>query len=76
MSTGYIGFGNSTLESLPKVHAGDTVECLRCGEDHTLRGADNGDETLLFYECSGKLYLGAVHGRLVAHVRPDVSGKL
>jgi hypothetical protein len=64
-------FSNTELEKLPIVKKGDKIECFRCGKDHELLSGINpktgADGTVLFYKCSGKTYLGAVDGRLVAN---------
>ena len=76
MSIPYIGFGNDTLSKLPVVKKGDEIHCPRCNERHLLWGADDGSELIMFYDCGGKTYLGAVNGRLVVHQKPDASGSL
>ncbi len=76
MPTPYIGFGNDTLARLPRVKAGDSIACPNCGARHVLEAADDGSELMLFYRCGTSSYLGAVQGRLVIGVRPDVSGRL
>jgi len=76
MKTPYIGFSNETLDKMPTVKAGDIIECQKCGGDHVLMAADDGSELLLFYRCSGGLYLGAVAGKMMMHIKPDVSGEM
>ncbi len=80
MTTPYIGFGNDTLGKLPRVTVGQKIVCPRCGLLHELEAGknDRGEpvDTLLFYRCGEKAYLGAVAGRLTIKVKPDVSGRL
>lgn len=79
MSTPYIGFGNDTLSKMPKVGDGDPIICPKCQSVHKLEcGTKNGnkDDFLMFYRCGESSYLGAIAGRLVAGVTPDVSGKI
>lgn len=81
MAVSYVGFGNDKLEKLPGVKAGDKIECLNCGGEHSLEagtvdGKPDAEEIVLFYKCATKLYLGAVAGRLVANVKACCSGKI
>lgn len=74
----YIGFGNETLEKLKDVEEGDMITCPRCGKQHVLKaGTDekgNKTDVILFYECGNEVYLGAINGKLVAGIKPDVKG--
>lgn len=74
--TTYIGFGNDTLQKLPKVEVGHVIKCEWCGEEHALCGDDSGLSKLMFYRCGERSYLGAVDGRLVIGQKPDVVGEL
>ena len=78
--TPYIGFSNETLSKLPKAKKGDMVFCTNCGEQHPLEcGKDsegNENDSLMFYTCGDKSYLGAVDGRCVVLKKADVSGKI
>lgn len=80
MSTPYIGFGNATLRKLPRVAEGDEIHCPHCNGYHVLETSkdERGEPStlLMFYQCGDKMYLGAIEGRLVAHSKPDVSGKI
>ena len=79
MATPFIGFGNDTLAKMPKVADGDPIICPRCQGVHKLQcGTSEGvkSDLLMFYDCDGKGYLGAVDGRLIAGVKPDVSGQV
>ena len=76
MSTPYIGFGNDTLGKMPLVAIGEPIICPLCTQVHKLKGDDNGGDLLMFYRCGNKTYLGAVSRRLVAGIKPDVSGKV
>lgn len=80
MTTPYIGFGNDTLNKMPKVADGDPIICMQCQCVHKLESANdekgNKTDLLMFYTCGEKQYLGAVSGRLVAGLKPDVSGKV
>jgi hypothetical protein len=69
----YIGFSGETLEKLPDVKDGDTFPCPKCGENHVLQ-ATKEDPRTLFFRCRGQLYLGGASGKLVAFMKPDVSG--
>jgi hypothetical protein len=72
----YVGYSNSTLKTLPIAYAGDLIDCPHCFEKHELvasRDTEN-PEIVLAYKCHGKVYIGAVHGRLVANIRPDKTG--
>ena len=76
---GYVGFGNDTLSKMPKVADGDPIICPKCQGVHKLEAAmSDGHKTvlLMFFSCSGKQYLGAVEGRLVAGIKPDCSGAI
>ena len=75
MNIPYIGFDNPTLDKLPLARAGDTFVCSKCGETHELKLPDKDSHIILFYHCSGKIYLGAVQGRLVVDTKPDIRGK-
>ena len=80
MGTPYIGFSNDTLDKQPEANRGDELLCWKCGERHHLEvGTDENGESnnmLLFFRCQEKIYLGAVGGKWVVNVKPDVSGKL
>lgn len=79
MSTPYVGFGNDTLNKMPKVSGGDPIICPSCQGVHNLQCATkDGTPTdlLMFYKCNGKAYIGAVSGRLVAGIKADVSGRV
>lgn len=65
----YVYFANESLERLPAVKPGESIECPSCGESHELKGDNHGGTALLFYRC------GAVSGRLVVGVKADASGK-
>lgn len=76
MTTPFIGFGNDTLKNQPEVKPGDKFICPTCNNEHVLFGGDNGETLLLGYYCEdGKMYLGAVGGRLIAGLKPDVKGR-
>lgn len=76
MSTPYIGFGNDTLGKMPQVAIGDQIICPQCQCVHKLEGDDNGGDLLMFYRCGESSYLGAVARKLVAGLKPDVSGSV
>lgn len=66
----FVAFGNGELESRPVASEGDLVNCTVCGGTHPLRCATNTEtgektDTLMFYTCGDKSYLGAVAGKLV-----------
>lgn len=52
-----------------RLQEGQAVRCRVCGQPHTLRAARNLETRergyLLFYECQGQRYLGAVNGESV-----------
>lgn len=69
MTTTTIGFSNETLERLPRVRAGDTLDCLLCGQQHVLEAIrDEQGQEMLFYLCGDKPYLAALRGHLVVGV--------
>ena len=72
----FIGFSYDTLARQPSVHKGDMVECPNCGGEHALYGCAGIGLTLLFYNCGGNAYLGAVNGRLTIGTPADISGRL
>jgi PHP family Zn ribbon phosphoesterase len=74
MGVPYIGFDNATLSRLPLVKPGYRFSCKKCGERHSLEGAE--ESTILSYRCGGKMYVGALKGRLLVNVSPDVKGEL
>lgn len=79
MSTPYIGFGNDTLNKLPKCKKGDMVFCVNCGGEHPLECGTSEDkecDLLMFYKCGDKTYLGAVDGRCTVLQKADVSGQI
>ena len=79
MTIPYIGFGNDELADLATIKEGDEVMCPRCNGRHRLvGGTSEGKRTtlLMFYECNGATYLGALNGKLVAHVKPSISGEI
>lgn len=81
VSTPYIGFGNDTLERQPEVRIGSRIRCPKCKRFHKLmpfHKSWNGVEPapLAFYLCKKQPYLGAVNGRLIAGLKPDVSGEV
>lgn len=72
----FVAFSNDTLDRQPRVHKGDIVECPHCGGEHILCACDDGSEILLFYNCGGDAYLGAIGGRLTIGTPADMSGRL
>jgi hypothetical protein len=64
MNTPFISFSNETLNEQSFVNKGRVITAP-CGHDHTLIPCDNGDESLLFYECGDKVFLAAVNHRLI-----------
>ena len=74
--TPYIGFGNDTLNQQPKVNVGDLIICPNCEEEHPLEPPDSGGDTIYFYRCKDKVFLGAVKGRATVNLKPDVSGSI
>lgn len=71
MTIPYIGFSNSTLDSLPDLKAGDTITCPSCGEQHKVEASN--PPLLLFYACGDKEYLAGVRGKNTVGVRADVA---
>lgn len=85
----YIGFSNRTLDKLPVAVAGQVIDCPTCKAQHELTPAATQSTTLkvppgglptaagpsetMFYKCGTETRLGAVGGRLVIGVKPDVS---
>lgn len=80
MKTPYVGFSHDTLDEPRRAKEGDMVFCSLCGGRHALECcADEKEEKtdfLMVYKCGERIMLGALAGRLVANVRPDISGKL
>lgn len=81
MSTPYIGFTNDSLKDAHDVIEGDEIHCDKCNGRHALQCAvdtatKEKSTLVMFYSCGDKTYLGAVAGKLVAHTKPDVSGRL
>ena len=76
MSIPYIGFSDDSLSQMPKVKKGNKIICMKCNNIHTLEGGADGSELLLFYKCDNNLFLGAIVGKLVDGIKPDVSGKI
>ena len=79
MSTTYIGFGNDTLAKMPTVSDGEQIICPYCQGVHKLESATTEEgktNILMFFKCGDKSYIGAVAGRLIAGIKPDVSGKV
>lgn len=78
MTTPFIGFGNDTLAKLPQAKSGDEIRCRKCGGLHTLEmGTDkrgNPSDVILFYKCGEEIYVGAIAGRLIVDVEPDLQG--
>ena len=75
MEIPYVAFSNDELEDedLPIVKKGDSITCPHCGGSHTLRATQNTegrDSILLFYKCGEKVYLAAIHGKLVISLFP------
>lgn len=71
----YVGFLNETLARLPRVNLGDPIRCPQCASEHVLEDpsvAATG-QVMLFYHCRGQLYVGAVEGRNIIGVKPDVA---
>lgn len=79
MNIPYIGFGNDTLEKLPKCKEGDIVFCSNCGGEHPLEcGTSKGKKSdlIMFYKCGENLFLGAIAGRCIILKKADVSGQI
>lgn len=74
MSAPYIGYGNDTLQRLPIAKTGDLLVCPSCGKQHALEGEPTG--LILHFRCGEVTMLGAVNGRLVVGVKPDVAGQV
>ena len=73
--TPYIGYTDETLRLLPDVGPGDMIRCDKCGQDHVLEADDDGSTLLLFYQCSGEDYVGAINGKSIVGQKPDARGK-
>lgn len=65
----FVAVGANELEGRPKVSPGNRVRC-KCGESHELviGAADHNEAAVLFYTCRGRVYLGAIAGRLLPGV--------
>lgn len=77
MSTPFVGFSNDTLNKQAKVKQGHMIDCDKCHGKHLLLGGMSHGEpndTVLFYNCGGSSYLGAVAGRLVVGLKADCNG--
>jgi hypothetical protein len=74
-----IAFTNKTLNECIDVQEGTEIPC-RCGQTHKLEaGTEKTPEgivkstLLLFYRCQDSVYLGAVNGKFVAGIKPDIA---
>lgn len=78
VSTPYVGYSNASLAKCPKVVPGQYFRCEKCARKHRLQTGKNrsGSSVLMFYRCKGASYLGAVDGKLIVDIKPDVSGDL
>lgn len=80
MSTPYIGFENNTLDKLSSVKKGDMVFCKNCGGEHPLECCidESGVESdsLMYYKCGEKTFLGAIDGKCTASKKADCSGRI
>lgn len=63
----YIAIGNDELEGRPRVKAGDSFICPKCGGAHVLEDSD--PPMLLFYKCGGETYLGGIGGRFTVNAK-------
>jgi hypothetical protein len=65
----FIAFGNDELSKMSVVKKTDKITCPKCGKKHKLECATNSEgqktDLLMFYNCGGKSYLGAISGRLI-----------
>jgi len=67
MTTPFTSFSNEALDKQLLVNKGQMIT-MPCGHDHILIPCDDGNETLLFYECGEKVFLAAVNHRLITYV--------
>ncbi len=77
----YWAVGNEELNDLPSVKDGDEILCDKCNGRHRLEACTDtktGEkfDLILSYSCGEKVYIGAVHGKLVAHVKVGSGGKI
>ncbi len=74
MGTPYVGFSSETLTAAPRLKAGDSIECPKCGRPHEVQ--DSTPPRLLFYRCGEATYLAGIDGKSTMSKPPDVSGKV
>ena len=72
----FVSFGNDELENCITVEDGQQIPCPHCIGAHKLKSAtdtETGKKTnlLMFFDCNGKTYLGAVNGRMVIGLRQN-----
>lgn len=76
----YVGFGNDTLRVQPVLNIGDSINCPKCGGQHTVHGGkdEQGKETnlLLIYNCGEKSYMAGLAGRSVMKAKSDCGGEI
>lgn len=68
----FVAFGNNELETQPEVGIGTMFKCKVCGKRHRFYGGKNSQgeitDSIMFYDCKGKSYLGAVQGKSVVNL--------
>jgi len=77
--TGYIGFGNDTLNKLQEVKEESLILCPNCNSPHELKcGISNGikSNTIMFFNCGDKVYIGAINGKLITGIKPDCTDEI
>lgn len=67
--------GNKELSKKPVVKVGQAINCPNCKRRHKLCAGKSTSldgreqktsETLLFYKCKGRIFIGALAGKLIA----------
>ena len=86
MKTPYIGFSNESLRSLPRLNAGDVIDCPKCKGRHIVEDSTPSRRTnptqprqlghLQFYRCGEEIFLAAIDGRNIMGQKADVSGNM
>jgi len=84
MDIPFIGYSRETLNKQPKAVPGQFIMCTHegCTEGtHQLIAPEpevkdsDGNDAILYYMCCGRSYVGAVGGRVIVDVAPDVQSE-
>lgn len=73
-------YSAATLNRLPRLRAGERIQCPECGSEHEAKAAGvtfgpRGEgEPVLVYKCGGERWLAGIGGRNVVGTPPDEHG--